>query len=442
MSAAGPPQGTRPLGGTARSDARGDTSAAGPPQGTRPLGGTARSDARGEHLPSAQRDVVIIGAGLVGIALAIALARAGLTVTIVDRGSVAAGDLADDEAWDARVYAISPGSAEFLHGLGVWQRIPVERMAPIEAMEVCGDGDGRVQFDAYALGERALAWIIENRELNAALVAALRAEESIDVLAPAQPEAIAWLSDTAELRLRDSDALPARLVVGADGIRSWARGQAGIHAAPRSYAQSGVVANFSTERAHRGRAFQWFLGGEGVIAWLPLPGQRMSMVWSAPDALASELLDLAPAALCERVATAGKHALGALERITPAAAFPLAFLKLPSVIAHRFALIGDAAHVVHPLAGQGVNLGFGDAATLAELLARRGIIDDPGAALLLRQYELRRAAPVLAMQAVTDGLVRLFDAPVPWMRTLRNQGMRAVDAIGPLKRLLAQPALR
>jgi len=442
MSAAGPPQGTRPLGGTARSDARGEhTSAAGPPQGTRPLGGTARSDARGKHRGTTQHDVAIVGAGLVGIALAIALARAGLTVSIADRGSVAAGEPADEAAWDARVYAISPGSAEFLHRLGVWQRIPPERMAPIEAMEVYGDGDGRVHFDAYELGERALAWIVENRELNAALVAALRAEDSIDVLAPAQPEAIAWRTDAAELRFGDS-ALTARLVVGADGIRSWARGEAGIHATPRSYAQSGVVANFSTERAHRGRAFQWFVGDEGVIAWLPLPGRRMSMVWSAPDALASELMDLDPAALGERVATAGKHALGTLECITPPAAFPLAFLKLPSVIAHRFALIGDAAHVVHPLAGQGVNLGFGDAATLADLIAKRGVIEDPGASLLLRQYALQRSAPVLAMQAVTDGLVRLFDAPAPWMRILRNRGMRAVDAVGPLKRLLAQPALR
>ncbi len=128
--------------------------------------------------------------------------------------------------------------------------------------------------------------------------------------------------------------------------------------------------------------------------------------------------------------------------ITPAAAYPLAFLKLDSVIAPRFALIGDAAHGVHPLAGQGVNLGFGDASALSKLLAGRGPVTDVGAALLLRQYALRRSAPVLAMQAVTDGLVRLFDSPLPWVRSMRNRGMRAVDAIGPLKRLLSAPALR
>jgi len=389
-----------------------------------------------------QRDVVIIGAGLVGLALAVALARGGLSVAIVDRGCVAAADSPHDAGWDARVYAISPGSAEFLHECGVWQRLAAERMAPIEAMEVFGDDDGRVRFDAYELGERALAWIVENRELNAALVAAVRADASIEVLAPARPTSIAWHATHAEVGFEDGAKLSARLVVGADGIRSWARAEAGIDVEPRSYAQSGVVANFATERAHRGRAFQWFIGAEGVIAWLTLPGKRMSMVWSAPDELARELVALSASELAQRVSEAGKSTLGALEVITPAAAYPLAFLKLPSVIAPRFTLIGDAAHGVHPLAGQGVNLGFGDASALSKLLAGRGPVTDVGAALLLRQYALRRSAPVLAMQAVTDGLVRLFDSPLPWVRSMRNRGMRAVDAIGPLKRLLSAPALR
>ncbi|MEP6944264.1 MAG: UbiH/UbiF family hydroxylase [Betaproteobacteria bacterium] len=386
--------------------------------------------------------MVIIGAGLVGLALAVALSRAGLSVTIVDRGPVAAADEPPDGAWDARVYAISPGSAEFLHGCGVWQRLATERMAPIEAMEVFGDDDGHVRFDAYELGERALAWIVENRELNAALVDALRADAGIEVLAPARPTSIAWHATHAAVRFEGAANVSARLVVGADGIRSWARGEAGIEVEPRSYAQSGIVANFATERPHRGRAFQWFIGDEGVIAWLPLPGKRISMVWSAPEALARELVALSPVELAQRVLQAGKSTLGSLEVITPAAAYPLAFLKLPSVVAPRFALVGDAAHGVHPLAGQGVNLGFADASALAKLLAGRGPVSDVGAALLLRQYALRRAAPVLAMQAVTDGLVRLFDSPAPWMRTLRNRGMRAVDAIGPLKRLLSAPALR
>ena len=211
---------------------------------------------------------------------------------------------------------------------------------------------------------------------------------------------------------------------------------------PRAYGQSGVVANFETERAHRGRALQWFLPDGSVLAWLPLPGRRISIVWSAPTELATELMALDAAGLAARVAEAGGHELGALTAITPAAAFELSFLKLPAVVGDRLALVGDAAHGVHPLAGQGVNLGFGDAAALAAILGARGPVTDAGAAILLERYARRRAGPVLAMQTVTDGLVRLFDVRASWLRVLRNRGMGAVGAIGPLKRLLAQPALR
>jgi 2-polyprenylphenol 6-hydroxylase len=387
-------------------------------------------------------DVVIVGAGLVGLALAAALARSGLSVAILDRGGVIATEPATGRDWDSRVYAVSPGSAEFLHGLGVWQRIPGERMAPIEAMEVFGDDRGHVRFDAYELGERALAWIVENRELNAALVSTVRADASIEVIAPCVPESIAWRAAGAEIRLGDGRALTARLVAGADGVHSWARRQSGMMHEPRPYGQTAVVANFATEFAHRGRAFQWFLGNDGVIAWLPLPGKRMSIVWSAPESLAVELLALGPPALAERVAAAGGHALGRLELASAPAGFPLTFLKLPSIESHRFALLGDAAHGVHPLAGQGVNLGFADAATLASVLADRGAVGDVGAPILLERYAQRRAAPVLAMQTVTDGLVRLFGLTSPWAQALRNRGMRAVDAVRPLKRLIAQPALR
>ena len=215
-----------------------------------------------------------------------------------------------------------------------------------------------------------------------------------------------------------------------------------MRVSPRAYGQSGVVANFNTERAHRGRALQWFLADGSVLAWLPLPGKRVSIVWSAPSGLASELMALDAAALAARVAGTGGHELGAMSAIAPAAAFELSFLKLPAVVGDRLALVGDAAHGVHPLAGQGVNLGFSDAAALASILGTRGPVGDAGAAILLERYARRRAGPVLAMQAVTDGLVRLFDVRASWLRALRNRGMSAVDAIGPLKRLLAQPALR
>jgi ubiquinone biosynthesis UbiH/UbiF/VisC/COQ6 family hydroxylase len=389
------------------------------------------------------RDVVIVGAGLVGLALATALARAGLSVAVADRGSVAATAApGDGDGWDQRVYAISPGSASFLHSLGAWQLMPVERIAAIEAMDVRGDAGGRIEFSAYELGERALAWIVENRALNAALVEAARGVPGLDIVAPCVPASIVWRSDVAELRLDDGRVIPGRLIVGADGVHSWTRREAGIRGVPRPYDQSGVVANFDTERAHRGRARQWFLADGSVLAWLPLPGRRVSIVWSAPSALADELIALDGERLAARVAEAGGHDLGAMNAITPAAAFELSFLKLPSVVGERLALVGDAAHGVHPLAGQGVNLGFGDAAALGAILGGRGPVVDAGTAILLERYARRRAGPVLAMQGVTDGLVRLFDVRASWLRALRNQGMRAVDAVGPLKTLLAQPALR
>ena len=393
-------------------------------------------------------DVAVLGAGLVGLSLAASLARGGMRVAIVDRSNVDGSNVnpascsSTDEDWDARVYAISPGSITFLSGIGAWQRLRADRLCAIESMDVRGDAGGRLTFSAYELGERALAWIVENREIHAALLACVRDTPGIDVLAPRAPASIAFSAGAAELRFDGGDALSSRLIVGADGVRSWTRAQAGMHNDPRPYAQTAVVANFASERAHRGRAFQWFLPDGGVLAWLPLPGRRISMVWSAPEPLAHELLALDGGALAERVALAGARALGELTTITAPASFPLSLLRLPSVIAQRLALVGDAAHGVHPLAGQGVNLGFGDAAVLSSILSDRGAVRDPGSSLLLQRYARRRLEPVSAMQGVTDGLVRLFGSRSPWIGALRNRGLSLVGSVGPLKRLLAQPALR
>jgi len=389
----------------------------------------------------ADYDVIILGAGPVGLALAAGLARERLAVALLEKSALSSFDApVGAEDWDSRIYAISPGSAEFLRAVGAWQRLPSERLAAIEMMDVRGDGDGAIAFSAYELGERALAWIVENRELSSALVESVRRADGIDVLAPCEPTGLAWRNDTALLTLSDGRTLSARLLVGADGVRSWVRREAGIAREPRPYGQTAVVANFTIEQAHRGRAFQWFRDGEGVLAWLPLPGRRISIVWSAPDALAGELVALDATALAARVAAAGGKALGDLALITPPASFPLSFLKLPSVVSHRLALVGDAAHGVHPLAGQGVNLGFGDAATLAAVLGAGRPTGDSGAALLLERYARKRAGPVLAMQVVTDSLARLFEPPA--LKVLRNGGMRALAALGPVRRLLAQPALR
>jgi 2-octaprenylphenol hydroxylase len=392
--------------------------------------------------PEADFDVAVAGAGLVGLALAVALAEAGLRTALIGREPLKLPDERPAGSdWDSRVYAISPGSASLLRALGAWQALPAERIAPVESMRVEGDDGAVLRFSAHDLGERALAWIVEERALREALTLKLRTT-GVAVHAPRELAAIGYAAERALLRFDDGATLTARLVVGADGLRSWVRASAGIVAVPRPYGQTAVVANFACERAHHGRARQWFRDDGGILAWLPLPGRRVSMVWSAPDAQAAELRALAPDALATRAAAAGGDALGAFECITPAAGFPLQFLRLPAVVAHRLALCGDAAHGVHPLAGQGVNLGFGDVEALAAILRERGPVRDAGAPILLDRYARRRAGPVRAMQTVTDSLAHLFGLRAPWARAARNLGMTAVDRLPFVKRLLAEPALR
>jgi ubiquinone biosynthesis UbiH/UbiF/VisC/COQ6 family hydroxylase len=386
--------------------------------------------------------VLIAGAGLVGQALAPALAASGLTVALADRAAVVVPEPpAGDDDWDSRVYAISPGSASLLRALGAWQMLPAERITPIETMKVEGDDDAVLNFSAYEIGERALAWMVEERALREALVPLVRAA-GVTTHAPRAIASINWTMDAGEVRFEDGGSVTARLIVGADGIRSRVREAAGISAVPKPYGQTAVVANFACERAHHGRAYQWFRDDGGILAWLPLPGRRISIVWSAPESLANELLALDPAALALRVAAAGANVLGTFNCITPAAGFPLSFLKLPMVVAHRVALVGDAAHGVHPLAGQGVNLGFGDVDALASVLRDRGPVPDVGAPLLLERYARRRAGPVRAMQTVTDALAHLFRIKTPWIRSARNLGLSAVERMPPARRLLAQTALR
>jgi ubiquinone biosynthesis UbiH/UbiF/VisC/COQ6 family hydroxylase len=391
-------------------------------------------------MTSTHCDVLVAGGGLVGLALAPALARAGLTVALADRAPVGTVP-AEPGTIDSRVYAISPGSVAFLEAQRAWPALPADRMQAVEAMRVEGDRGAVLEFSAHDVGVRALAWIVEEREIRAALVPRVR-DEGVVVLAPCRFASLTFAPDSASLVLEHGNRVEARLVVGADGVRSWVREAAGMRAVPRPYGQTAVVANFACERPHRGCARQWFREDGGVLAWLPLPGRRVSIVWSAPAPLATELMSLDRAALAARVAAAGEHRLGDFEVVTPPAAFPLQFLRLPALVAHRLALAGDAAHGVHPLAGQGVNLGFGDAETLAAVLAERGPVSDPGASVLLERYARRRAEPVLAMQAVTDGLARLFGARGAWVSALRNLGLAAADRLPFVKRALAQPALR
>ena len=391
-------------------------------------------------MPSSPFDVIVAGGGLVGASLALTLGRNGLAVALVEpHPPPAAPD--GSEAWDSRIYAISPGSAGWLEACGAWARLPDARIARVEAMHVFGDEPGaRLEFNAYDCGLRELAFIVENGRLHAALWRELRETDRVALYAPAQCAALTRGLDCATLALEDGRALAAQLVVGADGAESWVRGQAGIRAQAEPYGQLGVVANFAVATPHRETAFQWFRR-DGVLALLPLPGERVSMVWSTADAHGRELLGLAPEALAARVATASEGVLGAMRVITPAAAFPLQLQRVAQLAAPRLALVGDAAHNVHPLAGQGVNLGFRDARALAQVLAERGAQPDCGDYYLLRRYERARREDILAMQLATDGLQKLFASGRAGLQKARNLGLKATNLPTPLKKWLVRHAV-
>jgi len=387
-------------------------------------------------------DVLIIGGGLVGASLAAALKPSGLSVALVEAQPMMHGHAgsAPDQDWDSRIYAISPGNADFLKDSGAWQRMDMRRVQQVEQMRVFGDEGAELDFSAYQVGAPELTFILENRLLLEALWQGLQQQENLTLLHPARCAELTWHDDAALLQLEDGRELKAKLIVGADGRDSWVRRQAGIIEPPTLYQQHGVVANFTVEKPHRGTAFQWFQP-DGILALLPLPQQMVSMVWSVSPERSDDLLQLAHEELCAQVASASQHTLGALQLVTPPAAFPLRLLNLPHLVKPRLALVGDAAHNVHPLAGQGVNLGFRDARQLAQVLLEPGPQQDCGDIHLLRRYERARKEDILSMQLTTDALKKLFNNDNPLLRSARNFGLFATNRIAPLKKMLARHAL-
>ncbi len=376
-------------------------------------------------------DIVVVGGGLNGAALACALARGPHSVALLEARPPAP----PGEDWDSRVYAYSPGNVDWLRRLGGWDESV--RAEAVRQMRIRGDAGGRLSFDALDAGLPELAWIAENNRVQAGLWRAARAAANVRLVA-ARAEAVSWRDEGRHsLHLQDGDTLTARLLVAADGADSWLRAQAGIGIRAEDYRHVGVVANFATQKPHRGIARQWFRG-DGVLAWLPLPGRHMSMVWSTPPEHAEALKALSGEALAETVAAAGGHALGQLQCITPAAGFPLVRRRAEQWVRPGLVLLGDAAHTVHPLAGQGVNLGFRDSRLLAEMLAGGG---DPGEIGRLTAYAARRMEDVASMQFTTGGLKKLFARPDTLSQTLRNRGMNLVGDCDPLNQALIRHAI-
>ena len=376
-------------------------------------------------------DIVILGGGLNGAALACALANGPHAVAMVEPHPPAA----PTEAWDSRIYAYSPGNVGWIKALGGWDESV--RAQAVFQMRIHGDAGGRLSFDALDAGLPELAWIAENGRLQASLWRAFQASVNVTTIA-ARAEAVTWNPDGHHrLHLAGGDSLRARLLVAADGAQSWLRGQAGIGIRSEDYRHVGVVANFETEKPHRGTAFQWFRP-DGVLAWLPLPGKRISMVWSTPPEHAAELQALDGDQLARKVAAAGGHGLGPLRRITPAAGFPLVRRRADEWVRPGLVLLGDAAHTVHPLAGQGVNLGFRDSRLLAEMLASGG---DPGEIGRLAGYAARRMEDVASMQFTTGGLKKLFARRDGLTQFMRNAGMSLAGGFDPINQALTRHAV-
>ena len=384
-------------------------------------------------------DVIIVGGGLAGLSLARALRNTPLSVALLETAPPSR-----PSGWDARVYAITPANATFLDELGIWTHLDSSRMAPISAMQIHGDAGGHLDFSAYETGVRELGWVLESSLMACELWECIRRQDRLTLFCPASAQSLDLTADAAHLTLADGRRLSARVLVGADGRDSWVRRQAGLRANNTPYGEMGVVANFTCARPHRGIARQWFRD-DGVLAWLPLAEHdglsRMSMVWSTPNAHAEALLALDPEALCSRVAAAGNHALGELAPLTPAAAFPLRLMRVPQTVAPRLALIGDAAHGIHPLSGHGINLGFQDARELARILAAVPTWDDIGNLRHLATYQRSRREETVLMQGTTDMLRRLFREKLPVLPLLRNTGLTLTNAIPPIKNLLVRYAL-
>jgi 2-octaprenylphenol hydroxylase len=384
-------------------------------------------------------EVLIVGAGITGAALALSLADAGVPVVLLDRDASPVPQPA--QPLDVRVIAIHAAAAGWLTRLGAWDFIPTTCRAPFGRIEVWdASSAGRIGFDSADIGQPWLGHIVENRALVAALHARLSQLPAAQVLAPAAWDDWQVEADGVHLRLADGRQLTARLLVGADGAASPLRLRAGIAAVDEPFGQCALVCHVVTELPHGDTARQRFLP-TGPLAFLPLADGRSSIVWSTTPAEAQRLAALSADEFAAELGAAFEGRLGAIGAVGERAVIRLRGREAARYVGPRLALVGDAAHVVHPLAGLGANLGLGDAAQLAAgVTGALNQARDPGQEHLLRAYERTRRSQNLPVVRAILGLHRLFTAAPAPLRLLRGAGLLAVDRAGPLKRLFTAAA--
>jgi 2-octaprenyl-6-methoxyphenol hydroxylase len=388
-------------------------------------------------------DVVIVGGGLIGLSLAAALGGAGLTVGVIDRERP---ELAAADSFDGRGSAIAWGSMRVLRAIGLGACLDAHG-APIREIRV-SDGASKlfVHYDHRALGDHPLGAIVENRHLRRALYARLAELASVELIAPAALASTQADATAQSLRLADGTRLRAPLVIACDGHDSPLRRAAGIAEFGWSYDQVGLVTAIAHERAHQGIAHERFLPA-GPLAVLPLPdgedgSHRSSIVWTERAELAPAMMALGEDEFSAELRRRFGDHLGAMRLVARRWAYPLRLLQAASYTAPRLALAGDAAHVIHPIAGQGLNLGLRDVAALAECLvdARRlGL--DIGASSVLARYEHWRHVDATVLAATTDALTRLFTNTLAPVVLARDIGLALVNRLPPLKNLFMRHAM-
>lgn len=383
-------------------------------------------------------DAVVAGAGLSGLSAALALAEAGLDVVVVDRTDPRAAATAGR---DIRTTAISLSSRRLFEALGVWAAV-ADRAEPILDIRVSdGDSPIHLHYDHRVVGDEPMGHIVVNDDLKASLLRRIAAHPSVDF---AEPGVIAGLSVTpaaAELALADGRRLAGSVVIGADGRESAVRSLAGLRTTRLPYRQSSIVDTIGHDLPHHGIAHERFLPG-GPLALLPLSGDRSALVWTERTAVAARIAGLEDGAFAAALLERFGDSLGRLRPLGPRRVYPLELVMAEGFVADRVALAGDAAHAMHPVAGQGFNLGLRDVAALAEVMAdavRLGL--DPGSPVVLRDYQRRRRFDSMSLMASTDGLVRLFSNDIAPLRTARDLGLGIVERIPSFKRMAIRHAM-
>ena len=385
-----------------------------------------------------ETDVVVVGAGLVGLSAAIAFSQLGKSVVLVD---VKKPIIKLKKAWDERVYALTPATETWLKGIGVWAYIDASRVNPINAMHLFNDASEQplVLRDEDANLPK-LGIIVENQNLMYALLQQLKASEVIVVTdAPCQT-----LNNTPQqvlLGLESGQQIAAKLIIAADGAESWVRKQVNISVTKKDFKQTAIVANFLAEKRHQNIARQWF-SPHNVLALLPLrdsiKAKMVSIVWSVSTDRAAELLALSGEELVHNVREHTHGILGELTHVGNMQAFALHQQTALQLIAERVALIGDAAHQIHPMAGQGVNLGFRDVMQLASLATKLHSMHDIGDSSFLRQYERVRKADIVTMNTLTSSLDWLFASESSMVRKMMLWGLGNMKKQTSVKKLLIQ----